>query len=86
MDLPNDAVDDLRVAAVAAVCTVALTLVLQFVFSLEVAVLPRLSPLFVYFGYLFFGKGDTGSAVERPLVWEALTVLVTLGTLAYYLG
>ena len=85
MDLPNEAVDDLRVAAVAAVCTVALTLVLQFVFTLDVSVLPRLSPLFVYFGYLFFGKGHTGSVVERPRLWEALTVLTTLGTLAYFL-
>ncbi|MFB6122164.1 MAG: hypothetical protein ABEJ78_01725 [Haloferacaceae archaeon] len=85
MDLPQAAVDDLRVAAVAAVCTVALTLALRFAFQIDAPVLARLSPLFVYFGYLFFGKGNTGSVVERPRLWELLTVLATLGTLAYYL-
>lgn len=76
-----DVVDDLRVATVAAACTVALTLALRFVLGADVGFLLRLSPLAVYFAYLVFGKGDTGSAFEDARLWMALAVAVTLAVL-----
>jgi len=83
MDIPDAVVADLRVAAVAAGCTVALTLALQYGLGVAVSPLLRLSPVAVYFGYLFLGKGSTGSAFENPRLWMLLTVVVTVGTAAY---
>jgi hypothetical protein len=83
MDVPDAVAADLRVAAVAAGCTVALTLALRYGLSVTVSPLVRLSPVAVYFGYLFLGKGSTGSAFENPQLWMLLTVAVTVGTAAY---
>jgi len=83
MDLPADVVADLQVAAVAAGCTVALSLALRYGLDVSVGPLVRLSPIAVYFGYLFLGKGSTGSAFENPRLWMLLTVAVTVGTGAY---
>jgi len=83
MDLPADVVADLRVAAVAAGCTVALSLALRYGLGVSVSPLLRLSPIVVYFGYLFLGKGSTGSAFENPRLWMLLTVVVTVGTGIY---
>jgi hypothetical protein len=86
MDLPDSVVADLRVAAVAAGCTVALTLALEYGFGVTASPLLRLSPVAVYFGYLFLGKGSTGSAFENPQLWMLLTVVVTVGTAGYVVG
>jgi len=86
MDLPADVAADLRVAAVAAGCTVALSLALRYGFGVTVGPLLRLSPVAVYFGYLFLGKGSTGSAFENPRLWMLLTVAVTVGTAVYAVG
>ncbi|AZH25232.1 hypothetical protein [Haloplanus aerogenes] len=83
MDIPDAVAADLRVAAVAAGCTVALTLALRYGLGVAVSPLLRLSPVAVYFGYLFLGKGSTGSAFENPRLWMLLTVAVTVGTAAY---
>jgi len=83
MDVPDAVAADLRVAAVAAGCTVALTLALRYGLSVTVSPLLRLSPVAVYFGYLFLGKGSTGSAFENPRLWIVLTVAVTVGTAVY---
>jgi hypothetical protein len=83
MDVPDAVAADLRVAAVAAGCTVALTLALRYGLSVTVSPLLRLSPVAVYFGYLFLGKGSTGSAFENPRLWIVLTVAVTVGMAVY---
>jgi hypothetical protein len=83
MDLPADVAADLRVAAVAAGCTVALSLALRYGFGVTASPLLRLSPIAVYFGYLFLGKGSTGSAFENPRLWMLLTVVVTVGAGGY---
>ena len=86
MDVPDAVAADLRVAAVAAGCTVALTLALRYGFGVTASPLLRLSPVAVYFGYLFLGKGSTGSAFENPRLWMLLTVGVTVGTAVYAVG
>ena len=83
MDLPAEVAADLRVAAVAAGCTVALSLALRYGLDVSVGPLLRLSPVAVYFGYLFLGKGSTGSSFENPRLWMLLTVVVTAGTGVY---
>jgi hypothetical protein len=83
MNISSDVAADLRVAAVAAGCTVALSLVLRYGLGVSASPLLRLSPLAVYFGYLFLGKGSTGSAFENPRLWMLLAVVVTIGTGAY---
>jgi hypothetical protein len=86
MDLPAEVTADLGVAAVAAACTVALSLVLRYGLGVSVGPLLRLSPVAVYFGYLFLGKGSTGSTFEDPRLWMGVTVVVTVGTGVYAAG
>jgi hypothetical protein len=76
MEVPEDVADDLRVAAVAAGCTVLLPVVLRFGFGAAVNPVPLLSPIAVYFGYIFLGTGR--AAGTRP--WIALILLVTVVT------
>ncbi|SDZ84911.1 hypothetical protein SAMN04488065_0762 [Haloplanus vescus] len=83
MNISADVAADLRVAAVAAGCTVALSLVLRYGLGIAASPLLRLSPIAVYFGYLFLGKGSTGSAFENPRLWMVLTAVVTVATGAY---
>jgi hypothetical protein len=83
MNVPDTVADDLRVAALAAGCTVALTLALRYGLGVSATPLLRLSPVAVYFGYLFLGKGSTGSSFENPRLWMLLTVVVTVGAGAY---
>jgi hypothetical protein len=75
--------DDLRVAAVAAVTTVALTLVLQFAVATEIPILPRLSPLGPYFLYVFSRRVNLG-ALDTVRNWSLLTVAVALGVFVFY--
>ncbi|MFB6101298.1 MAG: hypothetical protein ABEJ73_01890 [Haloplanus sp.] len=86
MELPEEVATDLRVAAVAAGCTVALSLALRFGFGVSASPLLRLSPVATYFGYLFLGKGATGSAFENPRLWMLATVAVTVATAVYVVG
>lgn len=83
-DAFDTAYADAKVAAVAAGGTVTLTVVL-YLLSEPSSVLVRIAPLAAYFGYLFFGKGETGSAVENPRYWMVGTALLTLVLLAYAL-
>jgi hypothetical protein len=83
MNVPDTVAADLRVAAVAAGCTVALSLALRYGLGVSVSPLLRLSPIAVYFGYLFLGKGSTGSSFENPGLWMLLTVVVAVGTGVY---
>ena len=83
MHTPDEVATDLRVAAVAAGCTVAPSLALWYGLALAPSSLLRLSPVAVYFGYLFLGKGSTGSAFENPRLWMLLTVVVTVGAGVY---
>ena len=81
-DAFDTAYTDAKVAAVAAGSTVALTVALTLA-SEQSSVFLRIGPLAAYFGYLFFGKGETGSAFENPRYWMVGTVLLTVALLAY---
>jgi hypothetical protein len=81
-DAFDTAYTDAKVAAVAAGSTVVLTVAL-YLLAEPSSVLVRLAPLAVYFAYLFFGKGETGSAFENPRYWIAGTVLLTALLFAY---
>ena len=73
----EDAYTDAKVAGVAAVCTVGLT-VAFFALSVGSHFVARLLPLAGYVGYQLFGKGHTGSAVENPAYWTVGTVALTV--------
>jgi hypothetical protein len=75
--------DDLKVAAVAAACTVGLTLVLRFVLARDAPYVVRLLPLAPYFVALFTRRLDLGG-FDTVRNWSALTLAVTLGTILYY--
>ncbi|WP_238993896.1 hypothetical protein [Halobellus captivus] len=75
--------DDLRVAAVAAACTVGLTLLLQYGAGREVPLLWRLLPLAPYFLSLFTKRVDLGG-FDTPRNWSLLTIGVTLATFLYF--
>ncbi|WP_231554325.1 hypothetical protein [Halobellus rufus] len=75
--------DDLRVAAVAAACTVGLTLLLQYGLGREVPLVWRLLPLGPYFVSLFTKRLPLGG-LDTPRNWSLLTVAVTLATLLYF--
>ena len=83
MEFPESVRDDLVVALVAAACTIALTLSLRYGFGLRPTLLPRLSPMVPYFGYLFSKRSGPLSTIPTRS-WIALTVAVTLGTFAYF--
>jgi hypothetical protein len=85
MDLPESVRDDLLVALVAAGCTVGLTLSLRFGAGLRPPLLPRLSPMVPYFGYLFSKRGGPLSTLST-LGWIGATVVVTLLTFVSFLS
>ncbi len=74
MDL-DDAQTDLTVAAAVAGCTVAVTLILEYVLAVEASVLLRLSPLVVYVVYQF-GHERLPVRFDQPLLWVVLTAVV----------
>ena len=74
MDL-DDAQTDLTVAAAVAGCTVAVTLILEYVLAVEASVLRRLSPLVVYVVYQF-GHERLPVRLDQPLLWVVLTAVV----------
>lgn len=77
------ATDDLRVAAVAAACTVGLTLALRYGVGRDVAFVYRLLPLGPYFVSLFAGRvGPAG--LDTPRTWSALTVVTTAVLFVYF--
>ena len=84
MDL-EDAWADATVAAAVAVCTIAVTLVLEYVVAVEANPLLRMSPLSVYFVYLFTHKG-LPEGLDQPRSWIALTVAVSIGVLGVAVG
>ncbi|WP_336021995.1 hypothetical protein [Halobellus salinisoli] len=75
--------DDLRVAAVAAACTVGLTLLLQYGLDREVSLVWRLLPLGPYFLSLFTKRLSLGG-LDTPQNWSLLTVAVTFAALLYF--
>jgi hypothetical protein len=78
-DLSLRSSSDLKVALVAAACTVGLTLVLQYGLSAEVPLFYRLSPLAPYFVFVF-----TRGAALSERTWQLLIVLVSLLTLGVF--
>ncbi|RLM59585.1 hypothetical protein DVK02_02270 [Halobellus sp. Atlit-31R] len=77
------ATDDLRVAAVAAACTVGLTLALRYGLGREVSFVWRLLPLGPYFLSQFTSRLTLGG-LATPRNWSLLTVAVTLGAFGYF--
>ena len=84
MDL-EDAWADTLVATGVAATTIALTLILEFVLSVEAGPLLRLSPLVVYFAYLFTHR-RLPEGVDTPRNWIALTAVIAIGVLAVAVG
>lgn len=85
-ELPDDALaaaEDLRVAAVAAACTVALTVALRYGLGREVPFVWRLVPLVPYFLSLFAGR-VAPEDLDTPRNWSLLTLAVTLVAFAYF--
>ena len=79
-----DGYDDAVVAAVAAGCTVAFTLLTVYALDADVGVAVRMAPIVPYFAYLFTRQADLPPAFDSPRNWSLLTVAVTLALLAYY--
>lgn len=77
------ATDDLRVAAVAAGCTVGLTLALRYGVGRDVAFVYRLLPLGPYFLSLFAARLPLGD-LDTPRTWSVLTVVGTVGLFVYF--
>ena len=81
--------DDLRVAVVAAACTVGFTLLTAWRYTahaLDVdtpGVTVRMVPLVPYFAYLFTRRADLPPALDSSRNWSLLTVAVTVCLLAY---
>ncbi|QIB74602.1 hypothetical protein GL213_07895 [Halogeometricum borinquense] len=75
--------DDLKIAAVAAGCTVAFTLVPRFGLARNVSFLVRLLPLVPYFLYVFTRRIDLGS-LDTVRNWSVLTLLITIIGLGFY--
>jgi len=84
--LDSDLGGDLLVAGVSACATVTLVLVARVLLDLPLGPIPRLAPLAVYPLYLLLGRGDTGSVLERPGLWAAVSVLVAVGVLGVALA
>ncbi|ELZ70464.1 hypothetical protein C5B91_06600 [Haloferax sp. Atlit-10N] len=70
---------DVKVALVAGLCTVALTLSLKYGAGIEVPFVYRLSPLAPYFAYVF----SRGAALSAR-TWMSLIAAVTLGTFGFF--
>jgi hypothetical protein len=84
MDL-EDAWTDTLVATGVAVVTIAVSLMLEFVLPVDSNPLLRLSPLVIYFVYLFTHR-QLPEGVDQPRNWVALTAVVGIGVLVVALG
>jgi len=80
MDL-EDAWTDTLVATGVAATTIAVTVVLEFVLATEANPLLRLSPLAVYFVYLFTHT-RLPDGLDQPRNWIALAAVIGIGVLA----
>jgi hypothetical protein len=76
MDL-EAAREDTLVAAVAAACTVGLTLGLRYGVGVSAGLLPRLTPLVPYGGYLVIRRTGLGEPLSAPRTWAVVTLAVT---------
>jgi len=79
MDFEN-AVTDATVAAAVAATTIAVTLLLEFVFAVRASPLLRLAPLSVYFAYLFAHR-QLPDGVDTARNWIGLAAVVGIGVL-----
>lgn len=77
MDLA-DAKRDTIVAAAAGGSTIALVVVLRMGLGAELPTLVELSPLFVYFAYLFGRNAIPGETFKRATPWAAIAVAVAV--------
>jgi hypothetical protein len=79
----SGATDDLRVAVVAAACTIGLTLALRYGVGREVAFAYRLLPLAPYFVSLFAGR-VLPDGLDTPRTWSVLTAGLTTALFVYF--
>ncbi|MFC7070300.1 hypothetical protein [Halobaculum lipolyticum] len=82
MDL-DDARDDLVVAGTAAAGALLLTVGVDLLAGIAVSTPLRLTPLVVYFAYLFSRKGGPYGALDTPRNWTVLVAVVTVATSLY---
>jgi hypothetical protein len=82
----EDAVDDVRVAAVAGGCTVALTLLLRVGLGRSVGTVPLLVPLVVYVAYLVVSRRDPPAPFDAVRTWVGVTLAASLATLVAVLA
>lgn len=76
----DDAWRDATVAAAVAGSTIAVTVLLEYVYVVEPNTLLQLSPLSVYFVYLFAHK-RLPPGVDRPRNWIALAAVAGVAVL-----
>jgi hypothetical protein len=75
--------DDARVAAAAAVSTIALTFSLKYVAGVNAPFLARLAPLAPYFARVFASRIDLGG-IDTVRTWSILSVAIAIGVFAFY--
>ncbi|WP_138005996.1 hypothetical protein [Halalkalirubrum salinum] len=82
MDLA-EAKQDAIVAAAAGGSTIALVVVLRMGLGADLPALVELSPLFVYFAYLFGRNAIPGELFERATPWAAIAVAVAIAVIVW---
>ncbi len=80
----EDAQSAVVVAATAAACTIAVTVLLELVVGVEVSFLLQIAPLSVYVLYTLI-HSRLPDGMDRPRNWSVLTVGVSLLVIGYAL-
>lgn len=80
----KDAQSAVIVAAAVAACTIGVTILLEFVFVVEVSLLLQIAPLSVYFLYTF-AHSRLPDGLDRSRNWAGLAVFVSLLVIGYAL-
>jgi hypothetical protein len=83
-DLLANAREDLLVAAAATVCTIALTLGVEFGLGRSIPIPSRIVPIVAYIAYLFVRKREVSGALGDVRTWIGLVVAATAVTFVFY--
>ncbi len=77
-------VDDLIVAAVAAISAIGLAVSLRYGVHANAGILVEMVPLYLYFVYLFIRNSIGGTNRTTTWTWSALIVIVSAGIFLFY--